>query len=220
MLCPCRFLLSCIHHLLCRSLRLLWKHKTTFAHPQITSDLSSIYIEIHTPHKANMFARLSLIVSALAFFLNLATALPHFGWHPRPTGAFPHPPGPPGFPLPTGGFPVPTGGFPLPTGWPQPTGAFPTGFPTGWVPGQGPAPTGTAAKPLDKRFEGARQGGHDGFWWGNWGGNWGNWGPKPTATGAPIIPTGNAAFPTGAWGPTGTGAWGYPTAPVPVPTGY
>jgi hypothetical protein len=158
-----------------------------------------------------MFARLSLIVSALAFYLNFAAALPHFGWYPRPTGA----------------FPLPTGGFPLPTGWPQPTGGFnpfptgfPTGFPPGWVPGEGPAPTGVVAKPLEKRFEGARRdGGHDGFWWGNWGGNWGNWGPKPTATAIPI-PTGNAAFPTGAWGPTGTGAWGYPTAPVPVPTGY
>lgn len=170
-----------------------------------------------------MFARLSLIVSALAFYLNFAAALPHFGWYPRPTGAFPHPPGPPGgFPHPTG-FPLPTGGFPLPTGWPQPTGGFnpfptgfPTGFPPGWVPGEGPAPTGAVAKPLEKRFEGARRdGGHDGFWWGNWG----NWGPKPTATAFPV-PTGNAAFPTGAWGPTGTGAWGYPTAPVPVPTGY
>jgi hypothetical protein len=71
-----------------------------------------------------MFARLSLIVSALAFYLNFAAALPHFGWYPRPTGAFPHPPGPPGgFPHPTG-FPLPTGGFPLPTGWPQPTGGF------------------------------------------------------------------------------------------------
>ncbi|KAK6006758.1 hypothetical protein QM012_005766 [Aureobasidium pullulans] len=162
-----------------------------------------------------MFARLSLIISALAFFLNLTAALPHFGWHPRPTGAFPEPSG--GFhyphgPHPTGGFPHPSGGFPMPTGGFNP-------FPTGWVPGEGPAPTGKAHKSFEKRFEGAR-GNHDGFWWGNWGGNWG---PKPTATAvAPIVPTGNAAFPTGAWGPppTESGAWGFPTAPVPVPTGY
>ncbi|KAG9513084.1 hypothetical protein KCU93_g10152, partial [Aureobasidium melanogenum] len=142
-----------------------------------------------------MFARLSLIALALAFFLNLTTALPHFGWYPRPTAAFPHPTG--GFPHPTGAWPHPTGGFPVPTGGfnPFPTG-FPTGFPPGWVPGEAHAPTGTVPKSIEKRFEGAR-GNHDGFWWGNWG----NWGPKPTAS-APV--------PTGAW----------PTAPIPVPTGW
>jgi hypothetical protein len=212
--------LLCIYHLFCRSLQSpLEAHNPTFAelHIHLIQPTSHLHQKQNT-HRAIMFARLSLIVSALALFLNLAAALPHFGWHPRPTGAFPQPPA--GFPHPTGGFPMPTGGFPMPTGWPQPTGVFPTGFPPGWVPGQGPAPTGTLPKPLEKRFEGARQGGNHGFWWGNWGGNWGNWGPKPTATAAPIVPTGNAAFPTGAWGPTGTGAWGYPTAPVPVPTGY
>lgn len=186
-----------------------WRQKTPFA------ELHNHFIRSYHPptskqtytNKAKMFARLSLIVSALAFFLNLTAALPHFGWHPRPTGAFPVPSGGlpyPHGPHPTGGFPHPTGGFPMPTGGfnPFPTG-FPTGFPPGWVPGEGPAPTGTAPKSFEKRFEGAR-GNHDGFWWGNWGGNWGNWGPKPTATA------------TGAWGPP----TGFPTAPVPVPTGY
>merc|ERR1712093_930397 len=87
----------------------------------LSFDPSSIHTKNKTHiSKANMFARLSLIALALAFFLNLTTALPHFGWYPRPTAAFPHP----------------TGGFnPFPTG-------FPTGFPPGWVPGEAPAPTG------------------------------------------------------------------------------
>lgn len=134
-----------------------------------------------------MFSKLSAIVLALAFFLNLTTALPHFGWNPKPSG----------------GFPMPSGGFPS-----MPTGALPTGFPTGWIPsGNMPAPTGYAAQSYEKRFEGARHGSYPGFHWaGGYGGHQGGESaPAPTATAAPY-PTGS--FPTGSY-PTAPVPTGY-----------